>query len=156
MAAAAAGTTRGTRRPWCWPGSWPPPHPPDLRAGSPPVGVPVGAEQRFLVDHPGLDGPGYPGEVDEVPGVDVLGGDVAAPGPAAEAERERQAVARAARALVEVLVHQDPGGPGGHGQPLHVRVRAGVDAAGMPEALVGGDRVDQAGGGADVTLVPVD
>lgn len=75
-----------------------------------------------------------------MPGVDVLGGDVAAPGAAAEAQRERQAVARAARTLVQVLVDQDPRRPGGQREPVDVGVRASVQATGVAEALVGGDR----------------
>src|SRR6185437_13748184 len=110
------------------------PGPADPRApgpGSAAVRVPVPSEQGFLADHLGYDGPGHPGQVDEVPGVHVLGGDVATPAAAAEAERERQPVARAARALAEVLVAQHARGAGGQRELLDGVVRAGVQAAGV-------------------------
>src|SRR5271156_3769370 len=65
------------------------------------VGLPVGGEEGCLADRLRRDRAGHPGEVDEVACVDVLGGDVAAPGAAGQAQREREAVARAARSLVE-------------------------------------------------------
>jgi hypothetical protein len=43
------------------------------------VGLPVPGEQGLLADHLRLDRPGHPGQVHEVPRVDVLGGDVARP-----------------------------------------------------------------------------
>src|SRR5262249_30962210 len=112
--------------------------------GSPAVAFPmrgeellVGGRRRRVGDHPR-----DPGQVDEVARVDVFGGDVAAPGAAGERQGERQAVARAARALVEVLVHQHAPGAGAEGQRVDVGVFAGVDAAGVAEPLVGGDGVE--------------
>src|SRR5882757_5625525 len=99
------------------------------------VPLDVPGEQGVRVDDPGRDRPGHPGQVHKMPGVDVLRCDGAAPGPAAEAEREGQPVAGAARALVEVLVHQHPRGAGSVRERGHGVLRSGMDAAGVAEPL---------------------
>ena len=87
--------------------------------------------------------------------VHVLGGDVAAPGTAAQAQGEGQTITWAASALVEVLVDQDPPRLGAQCQRIDVVVAAGVNPAGVPKALITSDCVDQINRMLDATVVAV-
>ena len=129
---------------------------PLARAALHPVLVPVSPEKLLLGEGLGGDRARNPRQVQEVTGVDVLCGDVAAPCSARQAQRERQPVARTSRTLVQVLVHHDAGGASTEGKCIDVSVIAGVDTAGVTKALVGGDRVDDVDSLLDVAAISVD